>query len=926
MSAQTLNIIYDTNYTSIVPDGGFVDHPFTKKTWFWDLLFWDLNKKWDKKDWNETSENSQTQPQTQAQTQDNWQQAQQPTDQTQQPAPQTQPVANQTQQAVQQNQQAPQNNQAKDEKKESPSFFDLLFGDLNSEMKKKKPEDTANQQANSNEQTSAPAQNASNSEATQQAPAVQENQTPAPQAEAAPTQTAPVNTDQQTSKPADNTTTSQATTSPTAQQAPAAANQQTSATADVTATNQTPTPQNPTNAGTLDISWKDIEDSKPKKKKSWIDSMLDSVFWPEESNKKEEKTNKADNSNSDKKEISPEEQKLTEKEKKEMELREQIKKVLEIPDSEYKDSMLTSDMRRFIKQVDEEYTSNMADFKSHIAPSYWEYKSNWMNISGILWKTYYTQRYPTYIDALWTRDIMTIHSKRDMSFFIYPEDDAAMQAMLKRKSTQLKAELNEAMSKWITIDKEVEQQYKDVELIREKLSTREERYFELSNYFTIYNTDEVVLKEEWKKFEQKIGGYGISVKSANHRMDEWMTSTLPLCIDDLWISRSALTSSLAWSFPFISNDLVQNTWIFYGLNLHTWWLIIMDRFSDALPNMNSVILATSWAWKSFTVKLEILRYLLNGIDIIVIDPENEYKDLCEAVGGTYINIATNAQQYINPFDLPPKIEDVEYGKWDLLRSQIMTLIWLIQILIWKLTPEEEAILDKALQNTYALRGFSFEEDDYEWKQPPLMEDLMNILNGMEWWEQVWLRLSKYVTGTFGKLFNNYTNVDINNRITVFSIRDLEEALKTPAMYNVLNFIWTKVRSTKRQRLLVCDEAWIMLQNDVSANFMFSMTKRARKYGLWITTISQDIEDFVRSPYWKPIVSNSSVQILLKQSTTSIKSLNQLLGLSEAEQQKLISCSVWEWLIFAWNQHIALRIVASPTEKELITTDVKKKNL
>ena len=665
------------------------------------------------------------------------------------------------------------------------------------------------------------------------------------------------------------------------------------------------------------------EKPETPKKKSWIDSMLDNVFWTDEWSKAKKLDKKPSEAKGDKE---ADESKESEKEKEANELREQIRKVLEIPDSEYKDSMITSEMRRFIKQVDDEYTSTMADFKSHIAPSYWEYKSNLMNISWILWKTYYVQRYPTYIDALWTRDLMTMHAKWDMSFFIYPEDDTAMQAMLKRKSTQLKAELNEAMSKGITTDKEVEQQYRDVELIREKLSTREERYFELSNYFTIYNTDENNLREDWKKFEQKISWYWIAVKNAIQRMDEWMTSTLPLCIDDLWIGRSAVTSSLAWSFPFISNDLVQNTWIFYGLNLHTWWLVIMDRFSNKLPNMNSVILATSWAWKSFTVKLEILRYLLNGIDIIVIDPENEYKELCEAVGGTYINIATNAQQYINPFDLPPKIEDVEYGKWDLLRSQIMTLIWLIQILIWKLTPEEEAVLDKALQNTYALRWFSLDDDDYEWKQAPLMEDLMNVLNGMDWWEQVWLRLSKYVTWTFGKLFNNPTNVNINNRITVFSIRDLEDALKTPAMYNILNFIWTKVRSMKRQRLLVCDEAWIMLQNDVSANFMFSMTKRARKYGLWITTISQDIEDFVRSPYWKPIVSNSSMQLLLKQSTTSIKSLNQLLWLSEAEQQKLISCWVWEWLIFAWNQHIAIKIVASPTEKELITTDVTKKSL
>ena len=824
MVAKIENIIYDTNYIGIISDGGFVDNKFVpEKTWFFDVIFWNVSKKTDNSK-NETidknNNNSSTQKEPQVQNPDsqqkNW---------------------------------------------KTPWFFDLLFWNLNSQSKqwdKAEPlKESWNKDSNNQQQFQDKWANADQN--------LQNTQT-----------------------------------------------RKSNEIWEITKNHEI--------AWTSDDWWNIVEDPKTKKK-SWIDSMLDNVFWVDDETKKTK--------NSDKKTTEKDVKdgkKLTEREKNENNLREQIKKILEIPDSEYKDSMITSDMRRFIKQVDEEYTANVADFKSHIAPSYWEYKSNEINISGILWRTYYTQRYPTYIDALRTRDLMSMHTKRDMSFFIYPEDDSAMQAMLKRKSTQLKAELNEAISKWITTDKEVDQQYRDVELIREKLSTREERYFELSNYFTIYNTDENTLKEEWKKFEQKISGYWISVKTANHRMDEWMTSTLPLCIDDLWIGRSAVTSSLAWSFPFISNDLVQNSWIFYGLNLHTWWLIIMDRFNNKLPNMNSVILATSWAWKSFTVKLEILRYLLNWIDIIVIDPENEYKDLCEAVGGTYINIATNAQQYINPFDLPPKIEDVEYWKWDLLRSQIMTLIWLVQILIWKLTAEEEAVLDKALQNTYALRWFSLEDDDYEWKQPPLMEDLMNILNWMDGWEQVGLRLSKYATWTFGKLFNNYTNVDINNRITVFSIRDLEDALKTPAMYNVLNFIWTKVRSAKRQRLLVCDEAWIMLQNDVSANFMFSMTKRARKYWLWITTISQDIEDFVRSPYGKPIVSNSSVQILLKQSTTSIKSLNQLLGLSEAEQQKLISCGVWEWLIFAGNQHIALKIIASPTERELITTDVKKKNL
>lgn len=818
MPTQTLNIIYDTNYTGIIAWGGFVNYDFPtqeKKPWFFKSLFW-----WSKKEWNQTTISAQLQ----------------------------------NQENNQNIEQAQDSNKKPEDKQKAPWFFDLLFGSMNTPNKPVEPAKNTSTQLNSaNDHTQ---QNVTHSNDTKE-----------------------TNIESQSTW--------------------------------VSTQNHEIAQETPDN----------VPDKKSQK--SWLDSVIDNLFWTDDSSKWKQKENKKSDSSSDWDNTKTSENHPSPENDKAQELRNQIKTILEISDEEYKDSMITSDMRRFIKQVDDEYCSNMADFKSHIAPSYREYKSNLMNISWILWKTYYTQRYPTYIDALRTRDLMWLHSKWDLSFFIYPEDDSAMQAMLKRKSTQLKAELNEAISKWITTDKEVEQQYRDVELIREKLSTREERYFELSNYFTIYNTDENVLREDGKKYEQKVSGYGISVKNATQRMDEGMTSTLPLCIDDLWITRSAVTSSLAWSFPFISNDLVQNTWIFYWLNLHTWWLIIMDRFNSILPNMNSVILATSWAWKSFTVKLEILRYLLNWIDIIVIDPENEYKELCEAVGWTYVNIATNSQQYINPFDLPPRIEDVEYWKWDLLRSQIMTLIWLIQILIWSMSAEEEAVLDKALQNTYALRWFSLEDDDYEWKQPPLMEDLMNVLEWMQWWEQIALRLSKYVTWTFWKLFNNYTNVDINNRITVFSIRDLEDALKTPAMYNVLNFIWTKIRSMKRQRLLVCDEAWIMLQNDVSANFLFSMTKRARKYWLWITTISQDIEDFVRSPYWKPIVSNSSIQILLKQSTTSIKSLNQLLWLSESEQQKLISCGVWEWLMFAWNKHIAIKIVASPTEKDLLMTNVTR---
>ncbi len=602
-------------------------------------------------------------------------------------------------------------------------------------------------------------------------------------------------------------------------------------------------------------------------------------------------------------------------------LKEQVKYILELPDEEFTDKKITQEFRKFIIETERHHTSLLADYKTHIAPSYRKVDGSQFQLSGLYGKAYYMQTYPSYLDALWTRDIFGFHGKWDMSFYIYPEDDSAMQSMLKQKATQLKSEMNESMSKGITLDVEIELQYRDIDEIRQKLATREERYYETGYYTVLYDEEKEKLNENSKKFEQKIAWLGMRIKPAIQRMDEWFVSSLPLCIDQLGITRSTITSSLWGSFPFISQDMLSNTGILYGINQHTGWLVVFDRFNSELPNMNSVVLATSGAGKSFTVKLEILRYLLNNIDIIVIDPENEYQSLVNKVGWTYVNISTWSNQYINPFDIPPKIEDRDYAKWDLLRGQIMGLIGLVNILIGWLTPEQEAMLDTALQTTYQLKWITLEDEDYTWRMPPLMSDLYNVLLSTTGAENVAVRLSKYVTGSFAKIFNNYTNVDINSNLTVFSIRDLEDALKTPAMYSVLNFIWTKVRSQKKKRFLVCDEAWILLQNDVSAEFLFWLIKRARKYGLGITTISQDIEDFMRSKYGKPIVSNSSLQILLKQSTSSVKTLEQIIWLSEAEKQRLVACSIWEWLLFAGNQHVALKILASPQEKEFITTNV-----
>ena len=602
-------------------------------------------------------------------------------------------------------------------------------------------------------------------------------------------------------------------------------------------------------------------------------------------------------------------------------LEEQLKKIITLPDEDYDDSKVWPKLRKYITQLEWEYVKTMTDYRSHIAPSFWEVKWSHFQVSSMVAKTYYANNYPSYIDFLWTRDVMSFYGKWDMSWFIYPSDDSAMQAMLKKRYTQLKSEINGAWSAWRTYDADVDIEFRDVNEIRQKLATRQERYYESGFYATIYEHDEEKLREESKKFEQKISGYGIWVKPATRRMDEAHTATLPLAIDNLGIQRSMVTTSLAGSFPFISNDVIDNSWIMYGLNLHSWSLVIFNRFAKKLPNANSVILATSWAGKSFATKLEILRYLFLGVETIVIDPENEYKELTEKVWGTYINISVNSDQFINPFDIPPSIDDVEYGPGDLLRSQILNLIGLIDVLIEWLTSEEEALLDKALQATYALQEITVEMSDYSGKTPPLMQDLLNVLEGMEWGEHVAIRLSKYVTGTFAKLFNNYTTIKLDSTLTVFSIRDIEDALKTPAMYNVLNYIRTKVRAHKRKRLLVIDEAWIMMQQKLASEFLYQLVKRARKYGLGVTTITQDVEDFITSPHGKPIVSNAAMQLLLKQSTSSIKSLEKVFGLSEAEKQQLVASNIWEWVLFAWAQHVAVKILASPEEKAFISTDI-----
>jgi len=657
---------------------------------------------------------------------------------------------------------------------------------------------------------------------------------------------------------------------------------------------------------------KSTSSSKKEKKEWFLDKIINALFPAANTNSsswnKSKKTQSENNT-------------------KNLKLEEQIRKFLEMSDDEYTDSKLTSELRSYLIKQDQEFERANANLIQKIAPSSFDVWVNEVNVSWMYARTYYVNSYPSVIDFLRTRWIVNLEWKYDTSWFIYPTERATIQAALKKRATQIKVEINDAYEKWRAVDKDLEIEYEDIQNILTKLATWEEKYFQTSCYTTLYSEEtwrekkfnpENNLEIFSKKFEQVMKTYAINVKRASFRMDEWFHSTTPLCKDELWIYRSMISTSLWGSFPFISNDLIQESWILYGINLHSSSLVIFDRFKNNLPNSNSIILATSGAGKSFTTKLEILRYLLLWTEVIVIDPENEYKALVDKVWWTYVNVSVSSHQYINPFDLPPKLEDIEYWEWDLLRWKIMELIWLISVLIGWLSPEEEAILDKAIQQTYALKEIDFTSDP-EWKTPPKMEDLLAVLEGTEWWQMLAIKLSKYVTWTFGNLFNNYTNIDLDSWLTVFSIRDLEEALKTPAMYNILNYIWTRVRAKKKKRLLVVDEAWIMMKHEMAANFLFWLIKRARKYKLWVTTITQDVEDFLNSPYGKPIVSNAAMQILLKQSTASIKSLDKVFNLSEAEKNFLVSANVWEWLIFAWPQHVAVKILASPYEADFIST-------
>ncbi|MBN2087022.1 DUF87 domain-containing protein [Candidatus Peregrinibacteria bacterium] len=573
---------------------------------------------------------------------------------------------------------------------------------------------------------------------------------------------------------------------------------------------------------------------------------------------------------------------------------------------------------RDIKEAEKIYKEGISTIKDLMAPSSMEFMYDKMKVSGVLAKTFFVYAYPRYIEVNWLSPVINFDISMDISMFIYPESSAKMMKYLKNKVAQIQSSMRIEQEKGMVADPALETALQDAEELRRNIQRGEEKFFQMGLYITIYAEDEEKLKKNQTKLESALGGKLVLTKSADLQMEHGFNSCIPIATDELEVTRNMNTNPLSTTFPFSSADLTSSEGILYGINRHNDGLIIFDRFN--LENANSVVFAKSGAGKSYAVKLEVLRSLMMGTDVIIIDPENEYEELANTVDGTYLRVSLNSDQRINPFDLPSPINEEDEKPGDLLRTNIITLHGLINLMLGKLTPEEEGLMDKALIDTYALKGITMETPNPASVEPPTMEDLYDILSNMKGTENLAQRLQKYTVGTFAGLFNMPTNVDLKSGLLVFCIRDLEDMLRPIAMYIILNFIWNTVRSSLKRRLLIIDEAWSMMQYEDSARFLYGLVKRARKYYLGITTITQDVEDFVASNYGRPIITNSSMQLLLKQSPSAMDKLTEIFNLTEGEKYLLLNANVGQGLFFAGLKHVAIQIIASYNEDKIITTN------
>ena len=586
------------------------------------------------------------------------------------------------------------------------------------------------------------------------------------------------------------------------------------------------------------------------------------------------------------------------------------------------DAKTSKEEDKKILQSEKEYKEALAYVKDIIAPAFMKVYPDKIRINNTYAKTFFVYAYPSFLEGNWLSPIINWDVKFDMSLYVYPIDGAYIQKYLRKRLTQLHSERSMSAEKGLINDPAIEAQIQDVEEFRQKLTRGEEKYFHFGLYITIYSEEEEKLNKIGKDIETILAGRNVLQKQSYLRTEQWFISTGPFAKDELSVYRNISTWGLSTTFPFSSSTLSHDDGILYGINTHNNSLIIFDRFKT--ENANMAVFAKSGSWKSFAIKLEILRSLMLWLDVIIIDPENEYKPLVDAIGGSYLNVSLNSRERISPFDLPLWLKDQDAQPGDLLRTAVINLLGLMNLMLWKLNPIEESIMEKALITTYSLKWITIDDDSADGKEIPIMKDLQDVLDTMDGGKTLVQRMEKYTSGIFAGIFSQRTNVDLQDGLQVFSVRDLDEILRPIAMYVILNHIWNKVRSSNKKRLLIIDEAWNIMQYEDSAKFLFGLVKRARKYNLWVTTITQDVEDFIASPFGKPIVTNSSIQLLLKQSSASIDVLQNVFKLTEQEKYILLNSAVWQGLFFAGTEHVGIQVVASYYEDQIVSTNPNRK--
>ena len=557
------------------------------------------------------------------------------------------------------------------------------------------------------------------------------------------------------------------------------------------------------------------------------------------------------------------------------------------------------------------------DVRDIIAPPYIGITQDHIKLGERFAKSFFVFSYPRYLNTGWFSPVIDLNTPIDVSFFIHPISSELILKKLRKKVTEVSSEILEREEKGLIRDPALETAYKDIENLRDKLMTAQERMFRFGLYITIYENSEKELRDTELTLRSIFESRLIYIKPALFRQKEGFISCSPYGLDLLDVHTPMDTEPLSTSFPFISFDLSSNEGILYGINRHNNSLVLFDRFS--LENANCVVFAKSGAGKSYAIKLEILRYLMQGVDVIVIDPENEYEFLSDAVGGAFFKISLSSPSHVNPFDLPlPGPDD---DPEDILRSSIINLVGLLRIMLGGLTAEEDSVLDEALTETYAIRDITPESDPKTWQNnTPLMSDFAEVLESMAGTESLVKRIKKFTKGTFSEFFNQQSNITIDKSFVVFGIRDMEESLKPIALYIIMRYIWNIVRTKLKKRIMVIDEAWWLMQSEDGASFLFGLVKRARKYYLGVTTITQDVADFMKSDYGKAIISNSSLQFLFKQSPATIDIVQKTFNLTEQEKFLLLEAAVGEGLFFAGKKHVAISVVASQTEDQIITTN------